>query len=373
MTGIMQMLLASFETGERYNLFGWGAGATTLGADPAAVGYTGAISSPVQVNSKGDWAMISAGENNNSAYPSLGIKTDGTLWAWGKQDSGGLGLNSLILRSSPTQVGSLTNWATVVNQAGNTYAKKTDGTLWAWGFNDAGGVGDGTRINRSSPVQIGSSTDWAEVGYGYAVKTNGTMWAWGFNFQGAVGDNTNISRSSPVQIGSLTNWRYPISVASTKLTVKTDGTLWAWGQNFDGIINGNSGVASSSPVQIVGPSNWARGHAGAGGHIGVYKTDGTLWAWGRNTDGQLGLNRPTSYYYSPQQVGALTNWATDIKAGAGSTVAIKLDGTLWSWGDGSGGRLGTSSLVKKSSPVQVGTVDKWLSLGGNGFYYGIRN
>jgi alpha-tubulin suppressor-like RCC1 family protein len=369
MTGIMQMLLASFETGERYSLFGWGLTKNVLGmSNPGGV-----VSSPVQVNSSPDWADISASVYS-SDYVSLGIKTNGTLWAWGKDAYGTLGINNrLANRSSPVQVGSLTNWEKVIVSQSTAYAKKTDGTIWAWGINLSGGVGDGTKINRSSPVQIGASTDWAYVGYASAVKTNGTAWSWGFNFYGNVGDNTTISRSSPVQIGSLTNWLYPLAIDSNlKLFIKTDGRLWGFGSNFSGQLgNGTTNIQYSSPVQIGASTNWAGGSSGTS-HSMAYKTDGTLWAWGSSTFyGQLGLGNRISYN-TPQQVGALTNWATEVIAGAESTLAIKLDGTLWSWGQGSNGRLGLNSLISRSSPVQVGGLDKWISIGGLGYFYGIR-
>ena len=93
------------------------------------------------------------------------------------------------------------------------------------------------------------------------------------------------------------------------------------------------------------------------------KTDGTLWAWGQNTKGQLGLNSGTVRKSSPTQVGSDTTW-DDVKLGYTSGYGVKTDGTLWAWGDNSVGELGQSSQVQYSSPVQVGSLTTWLSISG---------
>jgi alpha-tubulin suppressor-like RCC1 family protein len=143
----------------------------------------------------------------------ISIKTDGSLWVWGYQDQGQLGINNIIPRSSPVQVGATTDWALISSGQYTQMAIKTNGTLWGWGRNDVNGtsIGDNTRINRSSPVQIGSDTNWSTVAMGRhngsAIKTNGTLWAWGgAATSGATGQNNRIDRSSPVQIGTNTNW-----------------------------------------------------------------------------------------------------------------------------------------------------------------------
>jgi alpha-tubulin suppressor-like RCC1 family protein len=112
-----------------------------------------------------DWAQISSG----FASVTAAIKTNGTLWAWGRNNNGQLALGDVTNRDSPVQVGALTNWAKVVAASG---AIKTDGTLWAWGQNYAGGLGDNTTANKSSPVQVGSLTTWLQVSAG---RTNNTL------------------------------------------------------------------------------------------------------------------------------------------------------------------------------------------------------
>jgi len=166
-------------------------------------------SSPVQIGSDTDWAFVSSGQGNVAA-----IKTDGTLYVWGTASNGELGDNqSATNRSSPVQLGSDTDWAFVYfGGFADRHAIKTDGSLYSWGLNNTGASGLGDIIARSSPVQVGALTNWSELS-GHtarlAVKTDGTMWSWGFNGDGQQGQNDQVRRSSPVQVGSEVYWKRP--------------------------------------------------------------------------------------------------------------------------------------------------------------------
>ena len=139
------------------------------------------------------------------------------MWAWGRNDYGEIGNNTIIIRSSPVQIGALTTWSKIDGATDHTVALKTDGTLWTWGRNGTyGQLGDNTILNRSSPVQVGSLTTWSLItcggSFSAAIETNGTWYSWGQNSQGQIGNNTVITRSSPVQVGfaaaaETTNWR----------------------------------------------------------------------------------------------------------------------------------------------------------------------
>jgi len=229
---------------------------------------------------------------------------------------GYLGQNDLVARSSPVQVGSDTNWSDVVGGRLHWIAIKTDGTLWACGENGRlgsdGRLGDNTSIDRSSPVQIGSLTNWSGISssryHNLAFNSSGELYAWGNDGTGSLGINSSgADRSSPVQIGALTNWNGFVAAGpSLSLAVKSDGTLWVWGSAQSGALGtNNTTVSRSSPVQLGSLTNWSSGTASATSCAAV-KTDGTLWAWGENA-GNLGQNDTVSRS-SPVQVGSESSW-----------------------------------------------------------------
>ena len=324
---------------------------------------------PQKVGTTGIWANL---PTPKAGYETVGIQVDGTLWSWGNNAYGTLGTNDIVSRSSPVQVGALKNWSTVIgnNAANGIYAIKTDGTLWAWGNNYYGGLGVGDTANRSSPVQVGALTNWAKVAgafayqgtlyaaTGLAVKTDGTLWTWGGNTYGTLGVGDTVHRSSPVQVGLLTNWSKVYSGFCMSFAIKTDGTLWSWGRNYNGGLGKNDAIAYSSPVQIGALTNWVSVGSHRNGVLAI-KSDNTLWAWGGNGNYDLGLGDSTDRS-SPVQVGALTNWSK-ATCGYRVSLAVKTDGTLWSWGSGTYGNDGRGGITS-NSPVQVGVLTNWLDV-----------
>ena len=316
-------------------------------------------------------------------YPNLapGIKTP-ALWIWGNNYSGQLGDGTTTNRSSPVQtMTGGTNWKQVACGALHSAAIKTDGTLWLWGRNDdyvrgTGVLGDNTVVSKSSPVQIVTGGTWTQVSGGYlhaaAIKTDGTLWTWGNNlYGGALGDNTTDSKSSPVQtITGGTNWKQVSCGGLSTAAIKTDGTLWLWGTNYNGRLGDNTTTRRFSPVQTVtGGTNWSQvacgGNSQGYGHTAAIKTDGTLWLWGRNSNGQLGDNTTTSKSSPVQTITGGTNWK-QVSCGDRHTAAIKSDGTLWTWGMNNRGQLGTGNISGRSSPVQTitgGTTWKQVACG----------
>jgi len=283
-------------------------------------------SSPTQIGTESTWKTLSTGE-----CPMV-TKTDGTLWIWGHNGRGALGDNSNVPRSSPIQVGADTDWDGDIESkfsfSSTTLAIKSTGQLWAWGDNGYGKFGNNymnwSEYKFSSPIQIGTSTNWKAVTGGsntsIGLKTDGTLWYWGSNGNGVSGNNfvTGSSRSSPTQIGTETTWArvqmlstaYAYGIAATK----TDGTFWVWGRNVVGSLGLNeSGYAPyySSPTQLGTDSNWHTTHwngaYGSEGAVQAFKTDGTLWMWGENTYGSLGINDRTARS-SPTQVPGSWIW-----------------------------------------------------------------
>ena len=336
-------------------LFSWG---RNLGG-PLGLGNQTYYSSPKQVGALTNWLKISSGYNF-----SVSTKIDGTLWAWGQNNYGQLGQSNITYRSSPVQVGALTTWATVSAGGFHVLAIQSNGTLWSWGKNTNGGqLGIGNTNNYSSPMQIGTLSTWLSVAAGgyvsSAIKTDGTLWTWGYNPQGQLGDGSTVSKSSPVQIGTLTNW---LRVAASKysvIAVKKDGTFWSWGQNNYGQLGLGNQTYYSSPKQVGALTTWNNiAVANFRGYVSLAtKIDGTLWSWGNGSTGSLGLGNTTSYS-SPKQVGALTTWLT-VAASTYCSFSIKTDGTLWSWGNNSDGILGLGNTTNYSSPKQVGALTSW--------------
>lgn len=326
------------------------------------LGDTTNRSSPVQLGSLTDWKTV------DGWYHNLAIKKDNTLWAWGWDAYGQLGLGDTTNRSSPTQVGILTNWKSVNCGYCHTLAVKLDGTLWSWGRNDSEQIGDGTQIDRSSPIQIGSLVTWKQVSAGafhsMAIKIDGTLWGWGQNGYGQVGDSTSTQKSSPVQIGNGTDWKIVSAGGYYSVALKKDGTLWAWGRNNFGQLGLGDITDRSSPVQVGTDADWK--DISAGVHTLAIKNNGTLWSWGDNGGGGLGLGDTTNRS-SPVQVGNLTNWKKISTSYYNVSAAVKTDGTLWAWGKNNSGGLMLGDITPRSSPTQVGSLTTWKEISCDGY------
>lgn len=340
------------------SLYAWGQGSGgSLGNNNTSID----VSSPVQTIAGGDnWRLVSA--PSTFAFDAA-IKNDGTLWMWGSNSSGQLGNNSITNRSSPIQtIAGGVNWTQVSCGSNHSAAIKSDGTLWVWGDNSAGQIGDNTVVAKSSPIQtIAGGINWSIVSCGAqntgAIKTDGTLWAWGTGSFGKLGDGTAVSKSSPIQvIPGATTWRTVAYGNNNAAATKTDGTLWLWGNGLAGQLGDNTAVSKSSPVQtITAATNWSYA-VPLNTSVIALKTDGTIWTWGGNTNGQLGDNTTVAKSSPVQIIGGGTNW-TYISGSQLSTnqhcAAIKTNGSLWLWGSNSSGQLGDGTTTSRSSPIQT--------------------
>ena len=298
------------------SLWAWGTSATIGGLGNGNANDT--FTTPVQIGSETAWLTLSSDTHV------LAIKNNNSLWVWGSGASGALGLGGTSSVFTPTNLSNLGNvWISC--SAGSSYslAITAAGSLYSWGDNNFGQLGLGDTVNRSTPVEI-AGQQWLQVAaslsHTLSIRRDGTLWAWGYNNSGQLGDGTTVSKSSPIQVGSESTWSMVSNGDRYSVALKSDGSLWAWGSNIYGQVgNGTSGNAYSVPQQVGNSNDW-RFISASGDSTYAVKQNGSLWSWGLNSSGQLGDNTTTSKS-SPQQVGTLTNWKT-VSAGYQYAMAV---------------------------------------------------
>jgi alpha-tubulin suppressor-like RCC1 family protein len=319
---------------------------------------------PLQISSLTDWYSIWAGGLNTFA-----IKNNGTLWATGANNSGSLGKGTTGVQYSFTQIGLATNWKKLATNGQHTIGIRTDGTLWGWGQNDASQLGQGSPTpSEYSPIQIGTTIGWVDIAVtslakaSVAIKNDGTIWGCGTGNNilfGLVGTNS----PTLTQIGTDTNWQKVHAGNGFIIAQKTDGTLWIWGTGGNGEI-GNITDIATTPYQLT-TDTWKDFTAGSQRNYGI-KTNGTLWAWGRNTEGQLGdgtfVNKNV-----PTQIGTATDWDRIYASGNTTTLGVKTDGTVWVWGSNNYGQFGNGNALNVGSNVPLQNTLLCATLGVDGF------
>ncbi|NBL63691.1 T9SS type A sorting domain-containing protein [Flavobacterium sp. NST-5] len=302
--------------------------------------YGGSFTTPAAASAC--WQTVSAGYTH-----SAGIKTDGTLWAWGDNGYGQLGDGTTTARNTPTQIGSASNWESVSASGGFTIAIKTDGTLWAWGNNVFGQLGIGSTTNRTTPTQIGIATNWNSVaageGFALAIKDNGTLWSWGLNNDGQLGDGTSTNKIVPNQVGTATNWQKVAAGSGFSLAIRTNGTLWTWGNNLYGQLGNGTTTNLSVPTQIGSENDWANVAAGYYHSVGR-KSNGILMTWGNNVYGQLG----DGTYVNKSTPVAVYDQVQSIDAGWNYTVGTTTFGNMLLTGQNVYGQLGIGTTENRN-------------------------
>jgi alpha-tubulin suppressor-like RCC1 family protein len=339
-------------------------------------------SSPVQVGSPTSWTQIAVGSSFTG-----GIDTLGRLYTWGYNLQGQLGSGVTAYRSAPVQVTG-NSWNFIAAGQNAMAGIDTLGKLYTWGNNAQGEFGDNsaTTVTRSSPVILSGTSSWSSVTAGtqtvFAITTANALWAWGVGTSGTLGDNTIVSKSSAVAVAGGATYvkAYPSQHALAITT--TTFSLQAWGLGTSGQLGDNTVVTKSSPIAvgtsiptilsapaIIGASSWTSVSAG-GSHSTAIRTDGGLFTWGLNGNGQLGLS-DTINRSSPVQVGT-SSWVA-VSAGSNHTLANRYgDNQLFIWGFNTQGQLGNGVTTARSSPVQVNsysaTTTNALSFNGSSQY-----
>lgn len=331
-------------------------------------GLVGANISSVTVTCSSTWLSISAGTSHT-----LGIRPDGSLWAWGDNASGQLGTGSSINEDTPFQVMASTTFTAVSAGANHTLAIADDGTLWAFGNNSSGQLGNGTNASSYTPVQVtggpsGSLSYWVFVAAGdnssAAIQYDGSLWVWGDNTFGQLGDGTQTSQNTPELLTtgpacttsgttSPCSWVWVALGTGHAVAVSYDGTVWVWGDNTYGQLGDGTNTAQLTPEQLLVASKpLVAGFVYAGSEYTLVTTSSGLLAFGDNTYGQLG-DGTTVAKNAPEMV--LNGIFTSVSAGASHVAVVKDDSTLWVWGDNTQGDVGNDTITQQNTPAEVGT------------------
>lgn len=314
----------------------WGTGASAYGnmGDNASPSYS--EPTPLKVSVVSCMKAVST-----SSLAVMGLRSDGTLWGWGNNFLGQLGIGTQsAAHPTPTQL-DLTQVRVVSMAFSHGIALREDGSVWTWGVGNGGKLGTGTEASSKIPVLATTPSNLitAEAGDGHsmALRADGTVWTWGWNGSGQLGDGTTVQRNLPVQTPGLSGVTAISAGANHSFALKSDGTLWAWGLNSHGQLGDGTTTSRSTPVMVQGLADVVAMSAGTR-HSLALKADGTVWAWGNNATGELGDGTVVNKS-SPVQVSGVEH-AVAVKAGYNHSVIMRADGLVLSWGTNTYGQLG---------------------------------
>ena len=324
------------------------------------------------------WKSVSAGgcPRAVSSY-TLAIGTDGSLWAWGRGEEGQLGIGNTRTHSYPQRVtGGASSWQTVAAGWTTTLAIGADGSLWSWGANYAGQLGIGRFEDRiyTTPQRVsGGPSGWQSLDAGrhhtLALGTDGSLWSWGGNDFGQLGLGLDMNtqaantRTTPTRITTgASSWQFVATGINFSAAIGTDGSLWMWGIGDSGQLGQAQAIHRNSPtrVNVAEVSAWRFVTAGALNTMAI-DVDGNAWAWGDGTHGQLGAGNTTGQIL-PQRVPGDFVWEA-VSVSAAQAFALDADGALWSWGQNEFGQLGkgiTTPLGAQGTGAQGTGTNNWV-------------
>lgn len=348
-------------------LAGCGAGTQEQLAAGTQSGSSRQVAAPVSLD---DADRLSAG-----AAHVVGLNQDGTVVSWGGNAYGQLGNGSFAASSVPVQVFGLSGVRAVQAGAYHTVAVRTDGTVWGWGSNYYGQLARAANtVGFTMPVAVPGISNVRALSAGQshtsAVTNAGTVWGWG-----SLPGRASVT---PVQVAGLQNVLTVVSGNDFILALKADGTVWGWGGNGFGQLGiGKRTDVVSTPVQVGGLNQVVSVSAGYV-HALALRKDGSVWSWGSDTYGVLASRGGKPYTAQPVQgLPTPVNGASGVKAIAAGTynsAILYTDGSVWAWGDNSAGQLGNGGTVNAGSPVRVNTVAGVVGLSiGDGFVSLITN
>lgn len=377
---------STYAIDEDGTLWGWGwneSGQLGLGA-----GSDERTATPQQISTD-KFVMVASGK----AYAFF-LKEDGTLWAAGDNSKGVQGVGDGSAHKVLTQIGTDNNWKYVNTTrffGYSAFAIKTDGTLWAWGEGEMCALGLGGFANKTTPTQVGTDTDWKKVvvgaAHGMGIKEDGSLWMWGWNERGQLADMTEGAGSlfvkTPKQYGTETDWVDVFAVNYCSYAIKSDGTLWAWGDNQDDYLFGyqsNDTTSIYTPRQVTAIEGKVVFISGcestriiATGENGVATK---VYAWGSNNDGALGDGNGKSVdlgldpkSFSPVEVKLPANInITQIASGQFYTNVLTDEGRIYAWGKNRGGQLGNFVELNQMTYVATPIISAEVAEDNDGTY-----
>lgn len=329
---------------------------------------------PILTDNNNNWLEVAAGYGHMCAR-----KTDNSVYCWGVNNAGQLGNQSYYIKAVPTEVVGTRDWQQFdTSSSGDTACGiKTDNSLWCWGRGVEGQFGDGSSGNdvySDIPLRVDSAVDWAQVAVGFshvcAIKTDNTLWCWGESAFGKLGIGSGIDVSSfetlPRQVGLDSDWIYVATGGWHSCAIKADNSLWCWGSNDNAQVGNDLGVGAVEidvPVQVGAALDWGRVELG-GAHTCALKHDGSAWCWGNNVYGQTGSNDSFGGVdVVPFRVGPTDTWQ-QFSAGYQSSCAIKTDQSLWCWGSNYVGQVGNGFTSNAAiTPKEVAPGTTWQNVG----------
>ena len=296
-------------------------------------------------------------------FHSLAVRSDGTVWTWGDNQYGQLGDGTRTNRGSPVRVMGLTGVTQVAAGYGHSLALRSDGTVWAWGSNTVGQLGSGVISDyQLTPVQVTGLTGVTKISAGaifsLALCSDGTVWAWGANQAGQLGNGTTANSSVPVKVAGLSQVTGISAGEDASVATRTNGisavtSVWTWGGNNTGQLGDGTQTGHTTPERVTGLPAYIAGVGAGGAFAMVLGTDGSVWGWGEDLNGQLG-NAPASLPVTrPVNTIGAGSGITQISAGLGHVLALKSDGTVLAWGASTDGQLGNGTTAIVVGPVQV--------------------
>lgn len=319
-------------------------------------GSTTASTSPVIISGLSGVKALAAGADH-----SLALLNDGSVWAWGRNSAGALGDGTQTSRPAPQRVNGLSNVVAIAAGAGRSLAVKADGSLWAWGENMTGALGIGSQNNTLVPTAVGQGVNGfagivavaAGVRHTLALRIDGSVFAFG-ELSAPSGVQT-----LPTVVPGLSSISGIAAGEGFSAALDINAKLWSWGLNDSGQLGLGDSAAHAAPAQIARTSTGGDVPAFVGLAAGrdfalARALDGSLRAWGAGTNGQLGGGEPASGSTAPRLVGALPTPVVSITGGSGHTLAVRSDGSVYAWGANAAGQLGIgSNEARRAEPVQI--------------------